>query len=109
MRGEETTRTERGQRLRDQAEAELNRRWEVFRAQHPEVRFPDFWDFDLGEDNIEALWIMGLCPGEECAEVPVGVMPVFRLLPTVRRTHTITYYAPNQGRTVRGAPKMQPL
>ena len=90
MRGWVKPRTEREQRLRDQASEELNRRWEVFRKQHPEVRFPDFWDFDLDDENIEAKWIMGVCPGEDWGEVPVDVMPVFRWLRTVRRTHTIT-------------------
>ena len=90
MPGGVKPRTAREQRIRDHASEELARRWEVFRAQHPEVRFPDFWDFDLDDDNIEARWIMGLYPGDDRDKVPVGVMPVLRWLPTVRRTHTIT-------------------
>ena len=90
MPGGVKPRTAREQRIRDHASEELARRWEVFRAQHPEVRFPDFWDFDLADDNIEAGSIMGFCPGEDWNKVPVGVMPVFRWLPTVRRTHILT-------------------
>jgi len=100
MPGGVKPRTEREQRLRDQASEELARRWEVFRLQHPEVRFPDGYVFKVDEDNIEAGWILGGSAAylekeaDKVKKVPVGAMPVDRWLPTGRRLRACTHRYP---------------